>query len=106
MKWVKFNEDDRSTYPPLETPVLISFNTNSYYLNADQVGWASLNRNYMSDDINKPDLHLHWFLDNTTGNVSGTSPLENSTEAYGQYESAWIFVTYWALLEPYVEEEE
>lgn len=101
MEWVRFDESDRSTYPPVNETVLISYNTNSYSAEAEYIGFAELKPNHTWHRDERDNAELHWFIDSTTGDSCGTSPLENSAEPYGQFSTPWVFVKHWAPAKPY-----
>ena len=58
-EWVRFNEEDESTYPPIGEPVLISYNTGSYGYSPSSVAWASLQIRYNSTYY----WYCHYFND-------------------------------------------
>lgn len=98
MNWNKFDENNPSTYPPIDKPVLISYSIINYLFDANIVGWATLKRIHPNDK----NSGLYWYVEESTPvSDAGPSPLENSQEVYGTFGDTWVFVKHWALLEPY-----
>lgn len=96
-EWVRFNENDESTYPPIGERVLISYNTSSYGYSPSSVAWASLQIRYSST--------YYWYLEQSTSSDEGSSPLVKSAHPYGQYSNPWIYVNYWKKIKPYLGKE-
>lgn len=43
-KWVVFDENNKKTYPPIDEPILISYNPYGYECEAEAIGWGYLRK--------------------------------------------------------------
>lgn len=91
--WKRFDEDDKSTYPPIGKILLIRFSTSIYTEFPDDVGWAEF-KSFAGDDN-----RYYWWVDSSLKGNVGSSPLENSKEPYGSMSTPWIFVTDYKIIE-------
>ena len=92
MEWKVFDENDLSTYPPVNEAVLISFNTTNYSDKADGTALGYLKK----ISPNNENSGLYWYVEYSTPNTLGISPLENSVEPFGLYSQVSFYVTAWS----------
>ena len=98
-KWVAFDENNKKTYPPIDEPILISYNPYGYECEAEAIGWGYLRKGKNNT--------YYWSVIDTKGGRNWITPWIGRLsfakgvrpEDYGANHVA--FITHWARVEPY-----
>ena len=94
IKWNVFDENNKKTYPPLNTSVLVSYNIKDYCFEADIVGVATLNKIHPR----LKESGLYWSIKISTKDETGQSVLVKDADPYGIYNKAWFYVKAWSYM--------
>ena len=102
LDWIEFDENDESTYPPLDEPLLLCYNTTSYAWEAETIGWGYLRQR---------KGEYYWsVLDNTLSTLGSTLWIGRlNLERYYPYERFGRHIGYvkrWAKPMVYIPHEE